>query len=311
VEYARLGQTEVFVSRIGFGCAAIGGYDYGSAEDGVSIAAIHQARELGINFFDTADVYGLGHAEEVLGKALEGRAQDVIVATKVGLEWDANGKTRRNLHPQRIVHAVEESLRRLRIDCIPLYQIHWPDPETPISETIGALMRCQERGQIRFIGCCNFAGDLIVDAQEHGRIESLQMPFSLAEREHESLLRQVYDEPGMATLCYNPLAQGLFTGKFDRQSTFSSADLRSRSGLFQGPKFSANLTLLERIKTVACRIGQTMAQVAIRWILDHNFITSALIGIRTPDQIAENAAATDWRLSPADWQFLELGVSTD
>jgi len=309
MEYARLGQSDLSVSQIGFGCAAIGGYDYGRADDSVSLAAIHEALDRGVNFFDTADVYGLGHAEEILGEALAGRAQEAVIATKVGLEWDANGKTRRNLRPGRIEQAVEASLRRLKIDCIPLYQIHWPDPETPIADTMAALVRCQERGKIRFIGCCNVPDDLLTDAQASGRVESLQMAYSLAESEQEQLLERAYRDLGMGTLCYNPLAQGLFTGKYSRESMFDSGDLRSRSILFQGDRFLSNLALLERIRVVAERVGRTIAQVAIRWILDRNFITSALVGIRTPAQIAENAGAAGWSLAPGDRKFLEAGRS--
>lgn len=152
-----LGSTDLHVSRVGFGCAVMGGWDYGAADDNESISAVHAALDQGINFFDTADVYGLGHAEEVLGRALRDQGDDVVVATKFGVRWDAQGRTVRDCSPGWVVRALEDSLRRLGRERISLYQIHWPDPTVPIEDTMEALERCRAQGKIQHIGCCNFS----------------------------------------------------------------------------------------------------------------------------------------------------------
>ncbi len=304
MEYARLGLTDLHISRVGFGCAAIGGHDYGKVDDQDSVAAVHKALDLGVNFFDTADVYGLGHAEELLGQALGSRRHDVIVATKFGIEWDEQGKTKRNLSPRRVFEALDESLRRLRLDVIPLYQIHWDDGQTPIAETMEALKKCQESGKIRFIGCCNFSLSLTEEAQKYGRLESLQLPYSLAERGSEPVIDEGHRNYKMATLCYNPLAQGLFTGKYGQDTKFYGTDLRARSTLFQGAGLAGNLALVEKLKIVANRYGRTPAQVAIRWLLENESVTCAIVGIKTPFQIEENAGIAGWNLSRDDREFL-------
>jgi len=174
MEYKKLGETDLEISRIGFGCWAIGGHGYGKVDDNESIEAIKKALDSGINFFDTADVYGFGHSEEILGKALGTQRNDVIIATKFGINWKENGHTFKDCSAKRVVKAVENSLRRLKIDTIPLYQIHWPDPNTTLQETMGALIDCQKSGKIRYIGSSNFNAGLIEQIQKIGRIESLQ-----------------------------------------------------------------------------------------------------------------------------------------
>lgn len=307
MEYVGLGRSEVSVSRVGFGCAALGGYDYGKVDDRDSIAAVHRALELGVNFFDTADVYGLGHAEELLGEALGNRRHDVVVATKFGVQWDAQGNTHRDISPARVLEALEGSLRRLKLDCIPLYQIHWYDDRTPVARTMDALLKCQETGKIRFIGCCNFSSSLIEEAQKCGRVESLQLPYSLAERDSAQVIDESHRKYQMSTFCYNPLAQGLLTGKYGRDSSFYGTDLRNRSSLFHGSSLTSNLALADRLKTIAKRLGRTPAQVAIRWILENESVSCAIVGIKTPAQIEENTGIDGWSLSQEDKDFLNCG----
>jgi aryl-alcohol dehydrogenase-like predicted oxidoreductase len=307
MESASLGRTGLRVSRVGFGCAAIGGYDYGPADDRDSIGAVRAALDAGVTFFDTADVYGLGHAEEILGRALGPRARDAVIATKVGVRWDSSGRTARDLNPAWVVGALEGSLQRLGVDCIPLYQIHWPDPDTPIGETMQALERCREAGKILHLGCCNFSVELVDSAQDAGRLESIQLPLSLGQREWEAVAEACDSRHGMSVLCYNPLAQGLFGGRYSRASVFGPEDLRSRSGLFQGEQFEANLAILDRLRVVAARLGRTPAQVAIRWVLEQPGITCAITGARRASQVVENVAASGWRLDAATSQFLTQG----
>lgn len=305
MEYVRLGLSDIFISRIGFGCAGIGGYDYGKVDDCDSMAAIQKAIDLGINFFDTADVYGLGHAEEVLAKGLGKHRHDVVIATKFGVKWNKQGQTKRDLSPQRVVEALEGSLRRLKVECIPLYQIHWPDWKTPLADTLEALIKCQESGKIRFIGCCNFPASLVQEAQSYCRLESLQVPYSLSERQFEEMIDQCHQEYKMSVLTYNSLAQGLFTGKYGRHSEFKGTDLRRRSALFQGDNLEKNMRVLNNIKNIGRSHGKSPSQVAIRWVLQNSSISCAITGVKKERQIEQNVGAFDWCLSDEEMSYLE------
>src|ERR1700686_262308 len=307
MEYVRLGLTDLKISRVGFGCATMGGYDYGYTDDHDSIAAVHKALDLGVNFFDTADVYGFGHAEEVLSEALGSCRHDVVVATKFGVKWDEQGRTTRDISPPRVMQALDASLRRLKLDSVPLYQIHWPDRDTPIGETIEALKKCQESGKIRALGCCNFPVDLVEDEQAHCQLTTLQLPYSLAQRDFEETIRVCHQKYTISALCYNPLAQGLLTGKYGPNATFEGTDLRRRSELFSDDKFTAALALLDKLKIVGERCGRTPAQVAIQWILENPSVSCVITGIKKPLQIEENVGALGGSLSAVDFDFLSAG----
>lgn len=304
MEYRKLGLTDLEVSRLGFGCWAIGGHGWGPINDKDSIAAIRKALDLGINFFDTADVYGFGHSEEILAKGLGESRKKVVIATKFGLKWDRKGKITRDISPKRVVEALEASLRRLRIDCIPLYQIHWPDFKTPISETMLALMKCQKAGKIRYIGCSNFSVDLINEAQKTFRVESLQVPYNIIDRKIEEELIPCCRKWKMGLITYSSLVQGLFTGKYKKGAKFDKDDVRSRYENWRGKKLEANLRLVEELKKMGDKYKKTPAQIAIRWILDNPSIDCALTGVTKPEHIIENSGATDWELSPEDRDFL-------
>jgi len=300
MEYRQLGRTALTISRIGFGCAAIGGYDYGKVCDKDSIAAVHRALEVGVNFFDTADVYGFGHSEEVLGQALSGRSKDVVVATKVGVAWDDLGRRRRDLSPTYIRKAIDNSLRRLQIECIPLYQIHWPDPLTPLGETVDALTECQRAGKIQVIGCCNFSLKTVEEAQTMCRIESIQLPFSLIDRRYEREIQQCWQQHNMAILCYNVLAHGLLTGKYNQSSRFDNTDLRQRSSFFDVEQMASNMRLLKQLRRVGTRHARSPAQTAVRWALSHAAVTCAITGAKHAKQIDENAGSVGWCFSGED-----------
>lgn len=304
MEYKRLGKTNLKISRVGFGCWAIGGHGYGKVDDQDSIAAIRRALDLGINFFDTADVYGFGHSEEILSKALGGKRNEVIIATKFGVSWDKNSNIGRDCSPKRVVEALNDSLHRLKLDCIPLYQIHWPDTKTPISATMEALKECQEDGKIQYIGCSNFPSDLIRNAQKTARLESLQVPYNILDRNIEGDILSCCQELKMSVLAYSPLAQGLLTGKFRHEVKFDDDDSRGRNEKFQGEKFLANLKLVDKLKEIGNHYNKTPAQVAIRWILDNAYITCAITGIKKIKQIEENIGALDWSLSKEERKLL-------
>ena len=304
MEYKKLGLTDLKISRIGFGCWAIGGYGWGKVNDRDSIATIRKALDLGINFFDTADVYGFGYSEEILSKALGNQKKKVVIATKFGVKWDKSGRTDKDISSKRVVEALDGSLKRLKIDCIPLYQIHWPDFKTPISETMEALKKCQKAGKIKHIGCCNFSVDLIQEAQKISRIEALQAPYNIKEREIERELIHCCRKYKISIITYSTLLQGLFTGKYGRKSKFSKNDVRSRYENWVGEKFDKNLKIVEKLKKLSAFYKKTPAQIAIRWVLDNTNIASALVGVQKPEQIQENVDATGWKLSKEDRENL-------
>ena len=293
MDYASLGDTGLEVSRVAFGCAAVGGYDYGTTDDLLSERAVRAAIDAGITLFDTADVYGFGHAERLLGRALGPDRGRVAIATKCGVRWGSDGRTTRDSSPAYLARAVDASLQRLGVDCITLLQIHWPDRSTPIADTMGALERLREAGKVRFIGCCNFELELVEEAQRHGRLDSQQLPLSLGQREWSDCARACAERFGMAVLCYNTLAQGLFSGKFAPGARFPSNDLRSRSALFMGERGAANFAILAGLRDRVAREGRTTAQLAVRWTLAQPGVTSAIVGARSPDQVLENAAAVE------------------
>ncbi len=304
MEYRKLGLTDLKISRIGLGCWAIGGHGWGKVRDKDSIAAIRQAIKLGINFFDTADVYGFGHSEEILSKALGSYRNKVIIATKFGIKWDETGKTTKDISPKRVIKALDDSLKRLRINCIPLYQIHWPDFKTPIYETMETLGKCQKAGKIRYIGCSNFSVDLIKEAQKVLRIESLQMPYNIKEREIEKEIIPYCQKHKIGIITHSTLIQGLFTGKYGKNSKFDQNDIRNRYTNWQGEKFNQNLKIVKKLRELSNLYNKTPAQIAIRWVLDNPFITCALAGVKKSEQIKENIGIIDWKLSGEDRQNL-------
>lgn len=305
MECKRLGVTDLEISRVGFGCWAMGGTRWGKVDDQDSIAAVHEALNLGVNFFDTADVYGFGHSEEILCQALGNHRNQVVIATKFGLNWDeTTGKTFRDCSPKRVAEALEGSLRRLKLDCIPLYQIHWPDPKTPICATMEALQKCQQAGRIRYIGLSNFSPELIGEAQTVSRVESLQVLYNVLERDIEKEMLPFCQRQQIGVVIYGPLVRGLLSGKYGFGAKFRKDDFRSWDENFQGERFKRNLTMVDRLRQVGIRYGKSPSQVAIRWILDNPYITCAITGIRKPEQIAENAGAVNWRLSQEDREFL-------
>ncbi|GAG61316.1 unnamed protein product, partial [marine sediment metagenome] len=249
MEYQRLGQADLSISRLGFGGLAIGGFHYGKTKDQQSIVAIHRALELGVNFFDTADIYGFGRSERILSKGLGEYRKKSIIATKVGMRWDKKGeKSYCDLSPKHILEAVESSLYNLRIDNIPLYQIHYPDPKTPVSQTMKVLNELKEKKKIRYIGCSNFTPDLINKYQKYGRIESLQASYNILDQEADKHLFPVCHKLNMGIISYNPIAQGLLTGKYNENTKFSDKDRRSQSKYFTRKTLSRIMPLLDKMR---------------------------------------------------------------
>jgi myo-inositol catabolism protein IolS len=309
MEYRKIGRTGLNGSILGFGCWAIGGHGYGKVDDNISIHAIQRALDLGINLFDTADVYGFGHSEEILGKALGSRKKDAIIATKFGVGWDKSGQTFRDCSPKRVRKALEASLRRLAVDCISLYQVHWYDGTTPISSLMEELEKCRQEGKIRYVGCSNFSIEPIKTANMEGVgscFETIQTSYNLLERNSEKLIQECAELLGMGVLAYGLLARGLFSGKYDTETKFGDFDTRVHDVNFSADGFRRNMQLLNVLKETAIRYGKTTSQVAIRWVLENKNITTALIGIKDACQVEENAGAIGWKLDPADYKAITL-----
>lgn len=305
MEYGQLGPTERNLSRITFGCAAMGGYDYGMVSDEESVQAVRSALDLGINTFDTAGVYGFGHAEKVLGKGLGSHRNEVFISTKGGLVWDeATGKVSRNCRPDNIVRDLESSLRRLRVETIPLFQVHWPDPNTAIEETIEALVACQRAGKIQHIGLSNAGSDLVTRAQSVGRVESLQMPYNLLHREIETDATACCQKFNMALLVHSPLARGFLSGKYEIGHRFEGTDTRNLCSYFSDTEREEKLGVLEALKEVAVRLRKTPSQIAIRWILNNPQVTCVVVGVKTVAQLDELVGSMGWHLSAEDFKVL-------
>ncbi len=305
METIQLGNTQQRISRLGLGGAATGGHGWGKVDDDDSRRAITRALELGVTFFDTADVYGLGHAEEILGDALGPRRHDVVIATKFGVRWDAAGRTWKDVSPRYLQQALDASLRRLRVDCIPLFYVHWPDGVTPLDETLAELERCRQAGKIRWIGLSNHTADDVLRASQLLEITSVQVRFNLLERAQAQSLAELAALRAITLVTWGSLAEGMLTGKFTSTSTFERGDRRNRYKNFRGKSFTENLAMVRRVRDVATRLEKTSAQVALRWLLDSPSVGSVLFGAKTPRQVEDNLGALGWSLSSQDYALLE------
>jgi aryl-alcohol dehydrogenase-like predicted oxidoreductase len=284
------------VTRLGMGCWAAGGHGWGSVSDEESLSAIRQAADSGVTLFDTADVYGFGKSERLVRMALGGDATRFTIATKGGVAWDDAGRTRRDCSPEHLRRAVEASLERLGLDCIPLYYIHWPDGRTPVEEAVGALERMRQEGKILAIGLSNFSPADLERALQVARIHAVQVQYSLLCQDKARALFPVCGRHGVLLVAWGVLADGLLTGKFSAGMRFGADDHRSRSPDFQGEAFLANLERVEELRRLASARGLAPAHVALRWVLDSAEFTCALFGAKTAGQVQDNLRAAGWVL---------------
>lgn len=285
-------------SRVALGTWAIGGWMWGGPDDDNAVRTIHRALDEGVNLIDTAPVYGFGHSEEVIGRALEGRRDKVLIATKVGLNWKGE-KPFRDSRPARIRQEVEDSLRRLKTDYLDIYQVHWPDDETPIAETAATLAELVKEGKVRTLGVSNYSVAQMEAFRQHAPLSVVQPPYNLFERgiEHDILPYMV--KHNLVGLGYGPLCRGLLAGKMTPQTTFPSTDLRSADPKFQAPRFQHYLDAVAQLRTLAEKHGKSVMVLAIRWVLDQGpFI--ALWGARKPAQIEGVSGVFGWHLSDND-----------
>jgi aryl-alcohol dehydrogenase-like predicted oxidoreductase len=306
----RLGSSDLFITPVGFGAWAIGGdgweFGWGEQDDKASVAAIHRALELGVNWIDTAAVYGMGHSEQVVAYALRTwSGPRPYVFTKCGLRWDEQGYVHRSLSAKSIRSECEDSLRRLDVDVIDLYQIHWPTED--LEEGISAMARLQKEGKVRWIGVSNFDVDEMRRAQMIAPITSLQPPYSLVRREVEQEILPYCQSYGLGAIVYSPMASGLLTGAMtrDRAAMLSNSDWRSRDVEFKEPALSKNLALVERLRDVGERYGRPPGQVAIAWTLHNPAVTGAIVGARSARQIEGTVGAADLRLTDEEIAEIE------
>lgn len=314
MQTSRFGRTELDITRIGFGSWAVGGSGWfggwGSQDDEDSIAAIHRAVERGVNWIDTAAVYGLGHSEEVVAEALKGvpEADRPYVFTKCELVWDEEGNVSNSLKADSVKRECEDSLRRLNVEAIDLYQIHWPRPDEDIEEGWGAMAELKQEGKVRHIGVSNFDVGQMKRAEAVAPVETLQPPYSMLNRGVEDELLPYCRENGIGVINYSPMFSGLLTGKMDRARAESlpEDDWRSRHPEFQEPNLSRNLDLVEVLREIGeAHGGKSPGEVAIAWTLRNPAITAAIVGGRRPEQVDGVVGAADLALDDTDVERIE------
>lgn len=277
-------------------------FAWGPQDDNDSIAAIHKAVDRGINWIDTAAVYGLGHSEEVVGRALEGVSQKPYVFTKCERVWDANGQIGKSLEADSLRRELEASLRRLKCDVIDLYQIHWPDPDEDIEEGWSTLAGFQKEGKVRWIGVCNFNVEQMRRAQAIAPITSVQPPYSVISPEIEHEILPYAAAHNIGVIVYSPMKSGLLSGTMTRErvANLPEDDFRRRAVAFQEPNLTRNLKLADVLREIGNRHGRTPGEAAIAWTLRRPEVTAAIVGLRSPEQVDGVIGAMEFRLSEAE-----------
>lgn len=297
-----LGNSDLQITAIGYGAWAIGGnnweFGWGKQDDQASIAAIHRALDLGVNWIDTAAVYGLGHSEEIVAKVLKERSERPYVFTKCSLIWDESRKVGHSLKADSVRKEVEDSLRRLQIDTIDLYQIHWPNPESEIEEGWSTLAELQEEGKVRYIGVSNFNAAQMQRIAAIAPITSLQPPYSLVKREVEAEILPYCQDNNIGVIVYSPMQSGLLTGAMtkERIANLPDDDWRKNSSEFQEPRLSRNLKLVKLLQEIGRSHDRSAGEVAIAWTLRHPAVTGAIVGGRSPKQVEGTIGAATFRL---------------
>ena len=306
MEFTHIPNLKIDVSRIGLGTWAIGGWMWGGTDEKNAISTIHRALDKGINLIDTAPVYGFGTSEEIVGKALKqyGKRERIVLATKVGINWKGP-QVFRDSRKERIMKEIEDSLKRLQVDYIDLYQVHWPDPKTPFSETAEALSQLLKQGKIRAIGVSNYTVEEMEIFQKTAPLHSAQPPFNLFEREAESTILAYCIKKHLATLGYGSLCRGLLSGKMRPDTKFQGDDLRKSDPKFTAPRFSQYLECVKRLDQWSQQYYQRpVLSLAIRWVLDKG-ISVALWGARKPEQLDAIESVWGWKLKPADFKVID------
>lgn len=306
-----LGNSDMHLTPIGIGAWAIGGggwaFGWGPQDDKESVEAIHAALDRGLNWIDTAAVYGLGHSEEVVGKALKGRSNKPYVFTKCARNWNENRQIFKSLKRDHLRQECENSLRRLQVDVIDLYQIHWPMPDEDVEEGWETMTRLQQEGKVRWIGISNFDSKQMERARKIAPITSLQPPYSILSPEIEQDQLPYCEKHGIGVIVYSPMKSGMLTGSMTREriAAMPDDDFRKRTPTFNEPKLTRNLELAELLKRIGARHGRTAGEVAISWTLRRPAVTAAIVGMRSAKQVDGVVGALEFRLSDAEIREIE------
>ncbi|HEX3746360.1 MAG TPA: aldo/keto reductase [Bryobacteraceae bacterium] len=307
----RLGNSDMELTPIGVGAWAMGGggwkFGWGPQDDSESVEAIHAALDRGVNWIDTAAIYGLGHSEEVVARALAGRANRPYVFTKCERVWDEKREIGSSLKADSIRRECEASLRRLKVDTIDLYQIHWPQPDEDVEEGWGAMAKLQQEGKVRWIGVSNFNAHQMERCRAIAPITSLQPPYSAVSPEVAAETLPYCAQHGIGAIVYSPMKSGLLTGAMtkERVAAFPSDDFRRNALAFQEPNLTRNLKLAELMKAIGERHGVPAGVVAIAWTLDNPAVTAAIVGMRSANQVEGVIAALEFRLSEEELAEIE------
>jgi myo-inositol catabolism protein IolS len=308
MEYRRFGRTDLKVSAIGFGCWEIGG-TYGRIDEGQFQRAVAQAIDNGITCFDTAEAYGMGVSEEALARALAGRRNEIVLATKFGVGYE-DMPNRRDSSRARVLASIEKSLERLRTDHVDIYLVHWPDPNTPLDETMRALDDVVRQGKALYVGVSNFRLAQIEEAMRRRRVDVVQYAWNMFDRRMQAEIFPYCAAQQIGVMAYGSLAYGMLSGTFHAGISFDENDWRSKGGmlgslnlfrtLFGPEHFLRNLDAVEELKSLATKYGKTLPQFALRWTLGNPIVGTALVGFRTPAEVSENLGALGWEISNAD-----------
>jgi aryl-alcohol dehydrogenase-like predicted oxidoreductase len=307
----KLGASDLEITPIGVGAWAMGGggwqFAWGAQDDQESVEAIHAALDKGINWIDTAAIYGLGHSEEVVGCALAGRSKKPLVFTKCGIVWNDRRENHRTIEPESIRREAEQSLRRLKMDVIDLYQIHWPEPDSLVEAAWTMMAQLQHEGKVRHIGASNFNVDQMRRAQAIAPITSLQPPYSIISPDIEKEILPYAQANNIGVIIYSPMKSGLLSGAMTREriAAMPADDFRQRTPNFKEPLLSRNLELAELLRTIGQRHGRTAGEVAIAWTLRHPAVTGAIVGMRSAAQVDGVIGAAEFRLSAAELTEIE------
>ncbi len=305
MKYRKLGKNGPEISVIGFGSWAIGGagweFAWGNQDDKLSFESVRAALDAGVTFYDTAAAYGLGHSEEILGKALKGDRDKIVLATKCGLVWDEHRNIHKNGTYDSVLREAEDSLRRLGTDYIDLYQMHWPDIEAmaPAEETMRAMDKLVRDGKVRYVGVSNYDVPLLEQSLAVRHVDSLQPPYSILTPEIEAEILPFCLDKGIGVVAYSPLSSGLLSGHYDYNTTFSEGDWRSQSPEHTGEGLRKNVDKANKLKEIAARFDLTLPQLSVAYVLAHPALTSAIVGVRKPDHILSVLPAADVTLDEA------------
>lgn len=310
MEYRKLGGTDLVVSAIGIGTWELGGTQYGPIDEDAAVRAIYRGLDLGVTCIDTAPAYGCGHAEEVLGRALPARREEVVLVTKCGLDWDESGMITRNGSRERILGGLEESLRRLRTDYVDVFLIHWPDAQRDVEESLRALQEVVASGKARAVGVSNFNVEQMAIGRELGVLQVHQMGYNLFDTRVEREVMPYCRQHGVGVMVYGSLAYGLLTGAFAAETTFVDWDWRAKGKAFgqpilEGANFLKNLLVVEELRDLALSRGVTLPQLAMSWVLRNPAVSVALTGPRVPAEIEDTLGAVGWSLTDDEAACIE------